>query len=229
MRVVVIVPWRAGCLYREEAFKWVRKQYATHHPSWELVIGKSPDGPFNRAAAILDGVKQIPDADIYVVADADVWCDMRQAIAEADEHGWAVPHYFLHRLDKGSSQMFMGGFPLQGLKLDSSNKRDSKPYIGNETGTLVVVRRDVIEDVPPDRRFVGWGQEDQAWAVALRTMFGQPWRGGEDLVHLWHPPQDRQSREWGSNDNVALYRRYLKARHRPTAMRTLIEEGRMVQ
>lgn len=222
--VSVAVPFRPGCPWRERAFAWVREKYAAMHPSWELVVGESPDGPFSRAAAILDAARK-SSGDVIVVADADVWCDPADSVPDAVESGWSIPHMLIHRLSEQASIEYMGGYPLAGLQLDQSNKQDRRPYRGHETGTLVAVRRDVLFDVPPDRRFVGWGQEDDAWALALRTLVGPPARRRDDLVHLWHPPQERLSRKVGSADGLALFRRYQFANRHPERMRALLEEA----
>lgn len=224
MTVSVVIPWRAGCEWRERSFEWARARYAELHPVWELVVGASPDGPFSRAAAILDGARQ-SSGDLIVVADADVWCDPAPSIDLAAERGWAIPHDLIHRLSDESTRLFMGGFDWRGLELDKSNKQDSRPYRGHETGTLVVLRRDVLFDVPPDSRFVGWGQEDDAWAAALNCLVGPAERGTDDLVHLWHPPQERLSRVIGNPQGRDLWRRYHLARRDPDRMRALIEEA----
>lgn len=224
MTISVVVPWRAGCPWRERSFRWVRERYAAVHPAWELVVGESPDGPFSRAAAILDGARKAA-GDLMVVADADVWSDPEPVLDAAAEVGWAIPHDLIHRLSEESSQLFMGGFDWRGLPLDRSNAQDSRPYRGHETGTLVVVRRDVLFDVPPDRRFVGWGQEDDAWSAALNCLVGPAHRGFDDLVHLWHPPQERLSRRVGNSDNRHLWDRYRRARRSPQRMRALLEEA----
>ena len=224
MTVSVVFPWRPGCLWRERSFNWVRDRYAATHPSWEVVIGESPQGLFSRSAAILDGARRA-SGDVLVVADADVWCDPADAVERVTETGWSVPHTLIHRLSEESSDLFMGGFPLDELELDQSNRQDRKPYRGNETGTLVVLAREVLFDVPPDPRFVGWGQEDNAWGAALNTLVGKSVRLGADLVHLWHPPQERQTRVVGNPEGQALWRRYQKAARRPEAMRALLAEA----
>lgn len=224
MTVAVVFPWRSGCPYREELYRWVRGKYETLHPDWELVTGRSDEGLFSRSQAILDGAART-DADVLVVADADVWCDPTEAVDHIEAHGWAVPHLLVHRLSPESTQRLLAGEDWRGLPLSTDNRQDRRPYRGNETGTLVVLRRDVLEAVPPDRRFVGWGQEDEAWAIALRGLHGVPWRGRADLVHGWHPPQPRKSRVTGSDASAALLARYRRVRT-AQALRELVDEAR---
>ena len=51
---------------------------------------------------------------------------------------------------------------------------EEDPYPGNPTGTLLVIPREMVLDVPPDVRFKGWGQEDEAWGGALKRLVGNP-------------------------------------------------------
>lgn len=224
MTVSVVVPWSPGCPHREAAWEFVRPTYQGH--GWEVVAAPSPDGPFNRSAAIVEGARR-SSGDVIVVADADVFLDgrLRESIAQAERVGWAVPHLLLHRLSAESTGRVYAGADWRGLPLSTDNPQDRRPYRGNETGTMVAVRRDVLERVPPDVRFVGWGSEDQAWAMALRALVGKPWRGTDDLVHLWHPPQPRLTRVTGTNENRQLLNRYRAARRNTVRMRALVDES----
>ena len=77
-----------------------------------------------------------------------------------------------------------------------------------------------------DKRFIGWGQEDVAFALALHTLAGPAWLGDSDLIHLWHPPQARLTRRKGSVESWALFRRYQSAKRDPLKMRELLKEAR---
>lgn len=224
MKVAVVFPWRPGCPYRERARQWVQRRYAELHPDWAQVLGScNPDLPFNRSEAILDGARQA-DADVYVVADADVWCPkVGRSIEPAFERGWITPQKRLHRLTEVASERMMAG--------ETDGLRTMEIYSGHHAGTLVVVRADVLFDVPPDVRFVGWGQEDDAWRIALTELVAQPKRtdGGSDIFHLWHPPQERQNRIEGNPAGVALLRRYMDARKLGAAqVRAVLDESKQL-
>lgn len=226
MTVSVVIPYRPGCPWRERAFDWTQQRWA----DWadvEVVWAPGPDGEFSRTGAIRDAVAACT-GDVLIVADADVWVDgdaVDDAIGGALASGWAVPHRLIHRLSPESTEQVLAGANWRDLPLSTDNPQDSKPYVGHEAGTFLVITRAAFEAAPPDPRFVGWGQEDDAWASALRTIVGRPWRGEADLVHLWHPAEPRQSRRVGNDDNVALWRRYRAARGNRAAMATLIEEA----
>lgn len=221
--ISVLVPWRAGDPYRERAWAFIQACYKAVHPDWELVTGECAEGPFNRAEAILNAAEKA-SGHAFVIADADVWCDPQPAVEHVGSFGWAIPHLMIHRLSEQGTNQVHAGADWRGQPLSSDNPQDSRPYKGHETGTLFVILRDVLNDVPPDRRFVGWGQEDDAWAAALNTLVGKPWRGTDDLVHLWHPAQPRQSRIVGNEQSKALLHRYRSARRSPALMRALLNE-----
>lgn len=222
MTVDVLVPWAGGCEQRQRLVHWTINQYEGR---WPVVLGSCAPGPFNRSAAIMDAASK-STADVFVVSDADCFCDPSDAIEAVGATGWAVPHALVHRLSAESTEKVLAGAEWRGLPLSTDNAQDRKPYKGNLAGTLFVVRRDVLLDVPPDVRFRGWGAEDSAHALALTALVGRPWRGRDDLVHLWHPPQPRMSRTTGSRESAALLGRYRAAARRPDRMRVLVDEAK---
>jgi hypothetical protein len=103
------------------------------------------------------------------------------------------------------------------------------PYVGVEGGGMLVLPRDTYDRVPLDPRFENWGAEDQAWAAALRTLAGRPYRGSAPLHHLWHPLASRLNAHVGSADNHALLVRYqYAAKAGPEAMAALVAEAAAV-
>lgn len=215
MRVEVVVPWRAGCAWRERAWDWARSRYRL-----PVTVTEPPQGGWCKAAAVMPAIWR-SCADIVIVADADVWTDGIDAAVEAVHEGarWAVPHRPVRRLSEASTAAVLGGHPL-----NHDLSLEQRAYIGVETGGVLVAQREVLLDVPMDHRFVGWGQEDESWSLALRELVGAPWRGRADLWHMWHPPQPRETRRRGSTAGWDLHRRYHRAAGRPNVMRDLIEE-----
>jgi hypothetical protein len=176
------------------------------------------EGPWVKAHAVMPAVERA--ADIVIVSDADVVSDGLSEAVYAIQTGdqWAIPHKRVHRLTKQASDKYLAGHPLDGLPLTQ------RPYPGMPGGGIVIARRQTILDVPLDPRFVGWGQEDESWAIALHTLAGKPFRGVSNLVHLWHPPQERVTRRRGNQSGWQLMKRYRAARRDPEAMRALLEE-----
>lgn len=220
--IAVLVPWRPGCEWRERSWVVLRDRYEAL--GFEVVTGTTDVAGFSRTQAILDARRRTT-ADLFVVTDADVFGELTgEAFTETLAHGWAVPHGLLHRLSPDSTLQALDGADWRGLPLSSDNSQDRRPYRVHEGGTLLTITSTAFDLAPPDPRFVGWGQEDDAWACALRTLVGPPWRGDADLVHFWHPAAPRRNRVVGNPANVALLRRYKAAAGNPEQMRRLVAE-----
>lgn len=221
--VSVLVPWRSGDPDRELAWTYLRALWTERYPTWEVVEGFCPDGPWRKGAAVADALSRAA-GDIVVVADADVWCDdvglaVDQVRAGA---GWAMPHYRVCRLTAVATAQAVETreWPTRRVTLTY----DRSPYPGVMGGGISVMTRQTYVSAPIDPRFSGWGQEDEAWALALRRLVGKPWRGTADLWHLWHRPQPRQSRLVGNQAGQSLYRRYAAAARDPRRMTALLAE-----
>jgi hypothetical protein len=217
MAIDVIVPWRAGCAYRERAWTWVRQRYQA--AGFRVVTAPAARGPWIKATAVNSAVR-CSTAELIVVADADCWCEgLTEAVeAVADGAPWAVPHLKVHRLTRAATTALLAGADPEGLETAE------RPYLAYRGGGIVVARRETLADVPMDPRFIGWGSEDSSWGCALRVLAGRPWMGKAPLWHLYHPPQERLTRVVGSAANEALRDRYLAAARVPKLMRPLIEE-----
>lgn len=222
--IAVLVPFRGGCAWRERAWSWVRCRY--ERAGYDAVVGSSDAEGFSRTQAILDA-RQQSDAEVFVVADADVWPEgLELGIERALLHGWSVPNRMLHRLSDESTTRVLAGEDWRGLPLSTDNPQDSRPYRVHPGGTCLVVTAEAFDTAPPDPRFVRWGQEDDAWAATLSTLVGKPWRGEADIVHLYHPAEPRKTRAVGNDANKALLRRYHNASRAPDLMHGLVEEGK---
>lgn len=221
--VEVVIPWRDGCPHRQAALLYVADRWAQlGHP---VRLGSHEHGAWCKADAVQAGIDRT-SADVIAVADGDVWSDaIPHAIgAVVDGAPWAVPHTLVHRLTpKATDEVLAGTEPHDGMPLDVLDK----PYAGRLGGGIVILRRDVWGDCPIDRRFRGWGHEDESWAKALGCLYGPPVQFDSTLWHLWHPPQERITWGLGSPENEALYKRYHHAASNPDrgVMRALIAEG----
>lgn len=226
MKIAVVIPYRPDGGQRDRLLAWTSQRYAEALPDVPVVLGDcNPDRPFNRAEGIVTGALRV-DADVLIVADGDCWSDGIFDAIEQVRSGtpWAVPHLRLHRLtEQATERVLAGGRP------EDQDDYAERPYKGHAAGTLLVIPRSTLLDVPPDVRMTGWGQEDDAWALALRGLVGKPWRGEEPCWHLWHAPQPRRDRGVGNETNLALYRRYKACRYDPVRMRALVEEGKSVR
>src|SRR5436190_6233248 len=152
MAVAVVVPWRpSDDAHRSAAWDWVRRQYAEHHPTWEIVTG-SCDGPWVKADALRDALTRTT-ADRILLADADVWSDgLQWAVGGLDEWPWTIPHHTVYRLTEASTAAVLAGGRLGGATTQH-------PYKGYAGGGFLALSRELYERVPLDPRFIGWGQE----------------------------------------------------------------------
>lgn len=188
--------------------------------------------PWCKAGAVANGLAHpghgVPPsvrAPVLVIHDADVLPHpgTLQAAVQAvlDGAPWAMPHGPVRRLSPLSSVEVMAG-----ARLSEALELDEPAYNGVAGGGVVVLPRVTYDDVPLDRRFIGWGQEDTSWAKALRVLVGEPVRFNGPLWHLWHEPQRRDSRRYGSPNSRALGERYRLAMSDRAAMRRLVDDGK---
>ena len=219
VEVSVLVPAR---LDRERRDLWEFLRPRWEKLGYEIVEG-SCVGPWRKAAAVADALSRA-SGQILVIADADVWCDgVPQAVARVKAGvGWAIPHYLVRRLTLPATLTVLGSgdWPVRRVTTTYAQR----PYPGRPGGGIVVLSRESYAKVPMDPRFVGWGQEDESWALALGTMLGRSWRGTADLWHLHHEPAPRQSRQFGSSASQQLHRRYTTASRQPKRMAALLAE-----
>jgi len=220
--VAVVVPWRPGCPHREAAWEWVQARYAARHPGWDVVASAVPHGDWCKAVAVADAVART-DADVLVVADADVWSDDLARAVDVLTAGaaWVVPHRALYRLDEARTASVLAGGPLDATDAAGLAER---PYAGHPGGGIVVIRHETWDQVPLDPRFVGWGHEDDSWRYALDGLIGGHEQLTGPLWHLWHPPQPRLRRRIGSHASAQLGERY--RRSGPARLQSLAAEAR---
>lgn len=215
----VLIPYAGEDLYRARHLAWVRDRY--RDLGYRVILGDGDPYAWRKAVAVEDALRQ-STSDVVVIADADVWCDdLPDAIDKvmSGEAGWATPYWGVQRLTLEASERFKQG-ERDGLATEETHH-------GYAGGGIVVLWRAAYEQAPLDPRFVGWGGEDQAWAVTLRTMVGKSWRSRAGVCwHLWHPPQTRLTRAVGSAENEALRAEYAAALNTPGRMRAVIAEGR---
>lgn len=217
--VAVLVPYRGDQGGpRDAAWSYVRRRWLVDHPEWTLVVGACLSDGWIKGEAVASAAART-DAGLVVVADADVWCDGVPAAVEAVRNGapWAVPHARVYRVTAAGTEAVLGG---AALTTEAPTYR--RPYIGFAGGGIVALPAATLAAVPMDRRLIGWGQDDECWALALTTLVGRPWRGTAPLWHLWHPPAPRWSGHFGTKAGRALWMRYNAATRDAGLMRELL-------
>lgn len=220
----MLVPYRPGGPDRQRALDWMLDRYAAQFPRWEVVVADDGgEGGWSKGLAVARAAGWASRADMIVISDADVWCDEVEDAVMAVRTGslWAIPHEKVRRLDEESTSQVLRGAPL------SWEMRLERPeYFGVRGGGMVVMTPQVLEQVPMDCRFRGWGGEDFSFGDALRCLLGAPWRGSTVLWHLWHPPESRMSPYIGSVESHDLAERYRHAKRNLPMMEGLVQEAR---
>lgn len=222
--VSVIVPWRpSNQQSRIQSWAWLRPRWEA--TGWQIIEGTCPgDGPWRKAIAVADGIRRA-DADILVIADADVWTDgVAEAVdlIAAGRAPWATPQHLVRRLSREATAEVLATGHWPAVRTDKTYAE--RPYPVHPGGGMTVVTRDGYREAPMDPMFEGWGQEDDAWAIALRLLLGPEHRGTADLWHLWHEIPARKSRTVGSQENADRYGRYVKAAKSRSLIEQLIAE-----
>lgn len=209
-QVNVLIPFGNGTPWRDRALEYTRTWYETALENTRVHVGHR-DGPWSKAEAVAAALAK-SQASVLVIADADC---ITPGIAEAvravqDGVAWAMPHLKVYRMSPEATQAVYEGASPGSLTGRNANL-DQSPYKGYEGGGVTVLRREVYLDCPLDPAFTGWGQEDEAWGLALNGLYGAPWRGVAPLYHLWHEKPSRLSRYAGSAASVARLARYKEA------------------
>lgn len=220
MAVAVLVPRRADGGRRDAVWSWVRERWAAEHPSFEVIEGACPDGPFNRSAAINDAASQT-DADILIIADADSFASAAQIDMAVDQisatRAFWLPYDTYRYLSRAMSDAVMDGFSgdwLTGVEFSMTGTCSSVVIVTTELFGLVGGF---------DEGFQGWGFEDVAFSHAAQTFGGGVSRVPGDVWHLWHTPSTENNHNspiWQANRE--RMERYAVAAYDPGAMGALI-------
>lgn len=215
MKVAVLIPYRAGDNYRENAFRYVR-QWWDQFP-YEVCVAPGPDGLMNRSAARNEAARST-SWDVGIFADADTIGQVElipRAVDAAAEGKLAYPFTEFEGLSAVGTRNFINGYGnLQVIK----RKRLSP-------GGILAVPHDLYDEVGGyDEAFQGWGYEDLAFAYAAGT-FAEVHREEGVITHLWHPNAPEKPKAIrGKSENRARKERYLAAAGDPEKMRALLEE-----
>lgn len=224
-QVSVIIPWQPGDPTREHAKDYVMSWFHNIMPSsWQIVLAETDQRPFSKSAALREALKDT-FGKIIVVHDADcITPGLPEAVEMVKGRArWAIPHTMVHRLTPEATEaVYQGQHPN-----DLLQATHEKPYRGVRTGGSVVLERDLFEECPPDKRFIGWGGEDEAWGYALHIVANHDApRSKQPLIHLWHNPPERLTRMYGSLESKKLLERYRTASRNRQTMLNLIREHR---
>lgn len=215
MRIVILVPFRGDNGGRRDIlWSYMRERLECEHPNMLIYEGVSPDGLFNRAAALNDAAQRAGVWDVAVIHDADSWVPIdqfNQAVHDAGLIGRLVAAFTsVVELDEKTSEHYLVGD--SDFEIAYDRIRTEEVAIQS---SVLAVRRDLWDRVGGfDPGFDGgWGGEDGAFWEACRILGGPPWRIDGPAYHLWHPPANpNRRRDPGYRRNLRRWQLYSRAR-----------------
>ena len=225
-KVSILMAYQPDHGPRDVIFRWVKQFYQNTMPHVEICIGQPTYPLFNRAQGLNLAAKQAT-RDIFVIADGDVLfapATILEAIQLLKHHAWVVPFHNrkIINLSKQNTEELLRSepkLPLQ-VKLREYDIESQIPFFA---GKLNVITRKNFNRVGGfDERFIGYGREDDAFALAVNTLCGFMKRMDRMVFHLWHPHGGAISKR---NEN--LRRLYLEAYGDPQKMYQLIQARKM--
>lgn len=216
MRVAFLIPYRPDGGPRDEVFRWVTNRIKFFFPASNVYIGLSPEGEFNRAAAINDAYDQILDESVIIINDADTVWNPTAIVsgyhALMYDAKFVLPYETYHLLDKASSQNLLNQ-PHYSIIVRSEYECEQTIYANPDVyhappvSGLLMMRS---EDFPRfDERFVGWGEEDVAFVIRTSELLGKPHRTSDSVYHIWHPRSKEYAQPHYGKNQKLLRKEYL--------------------
>jgi hypothetical protein len=175
-------------------------------PGVQVCVGLDDGaGPFNCAQA-QNRARSVATGDILLMYGADQIPPSPDELAwivdRMQRHPWTAVYATTRDLSQYATLRVLHG------GADPRSLSDLGRHIGMCTGILAI-RPNVWDAVGGmDERFCGWGAEDTAFRLALRTLYPDGNDVGEGtLLTLWHPPEPRDR----TPANMHLYAEYVHA------------------
>lgn len=216
--------------YRDQNLEWCLRWWSRHAPGVELCIADSdPDQPFNRSQARNRAVQESTKSYL-LIADADSVVEppalfLASRFILEDDKRWILPYETYYNLEEEfSSSVWVRGEALLNDDVKYEHKIPSPISPPAVSGLLVMSRRVFDEAGGYDERFMGWGWEDNAFALALTALGGPLLRLPGNCYHLWHPAlTDTTFGGPHAEANRVLVDRYQRARMNSDKMRELVK------
>jgi hypothetical protein len=233
---VILVPWRSDGKdgRREKLYAHVQKWLIAAYPQWPICEGQSPEGPFNRGAAINDASRRADELaedkwEIAIIHDSDTVADPNvvwRAVERAQETGGTVYPYSTYTYcDRASTNKLLEGsswFVAPEHHQDGFTRSVRYHHVSG----IQVIHRDAYEAIGGYVELcAGWGAEDQIVNVMLNT-YSQPpeWLEG-GAFHLWHPAKRNDPNDELSEANHQTLAEVSVLAGRPMELRDFLAKG----
>lgn len=210
--ISLLIPFASADPIRTKIFEWVHLRWQRLFPEWEIVLGESDTGDFNRSQA-RNAAFAASTGDIIVLSDADTACNPTIALnaIAAVESGapWIIAHDRYYSLTKEYTRWLIRQPPenrlVQPFEYDWVMKEKSQAGV-------IVMPREAWEAIGGyNEDFKGWGYEDNEFAVRLDRKWGEHERIKGSMVHLWHPRGDADFDQPHIRYNEDLYYQTVRA------------------
>ena len=222
MKISALIPYKADNGRRDEIWSCVRKRYHDLMPQIELCLGFDDQELFCKAKAVNEAALKA-SGEIFMVVDSDVVFNLdlvTKILALIDLHPWLIPYRYGWRLTPEITDSWL----VQGIpSIIQINETNTLINTTNQGAMINVMRRSCFEAVGGfDERYLGWGGEDEAFAMSLDTICGRHFRMNEAIYHMWHQPAPILPEFY--DKNLALHNRYCKANGNAPKMQKLINK-----
>jgi hypothetical protein len=181
------VPYRGDGGRRDQLWGFTRSWLELNHPDWEIIEGNSPNGPFNRGAAVNEAARQAGDWDVAVIHDADNIADpevLVQAVERAHRGERCVFPFetYLYLNEYSTNRLIEdGSWFVTPIEQRWGVMREHEHYSGVQAISRVAY--DLVGGFP---ELEGWGSEDVIMGVMLKVFTnGVEYLQGSAL-HLYH-------------------------------------------
>lgn len=213
---------------RERLLEFCIARWEFLFPNATLVLADDDSGAPNwsRARARNNAIAQAKTKHL-VIADADTICSP-QAIAEAVDFieekipyaAWVLPYHQrgYYNLSQNYTEHILDRGPFVPLPPESELEYEHK--LESWAGILVMTTNAFNKVGGYDERFIGWGYEDNAFRLAMDTLWTKHTRLPYYVAHLWHhAPEDVRFGQPDIGHNQRLYQKYVAAYGNIAAMR----------
>jgi predicted glycosyltransferase involved in capsule biosynthesis len=227
--VSIIIPFQTDHGIRADEFEWIKKYYSRVMPEAELCFGIINGKELNKSKAVNLAAKKATK-EVLVIADADVIYDPEiivKSISLLNKAACVVPFTEVYNIERTATERLLKTEPKWPIdvKFEESTKKSIYPGFA---GKLIVISKEIFEKVGGfDERFIGWGGEDDAFSLAVKTICGKLVNIKGEIYHLWHPVSNYYSNPHGK-ENHALVTRYFRASGNKEQMVNLINERNII-
>lgn len=223
MRTVVLVPYRPDNGRRDELWVFVKDWLQAHH-DWEIIEGTSPDGPFNRGAAINDAARKAGEWDVAVVSDADNITDpemLERAVVQAYEGDSCVfPFRTYLYLDEFSTDRLLAG---QSWFVAPITQQWG--VIWQHCSGVQAISRTAYDQVGGFPEMEGWGHEDCVMGQMIQAFTNGIEHLPGSAYHLHHGDYISPERKLYGEINREVLADVMALSVVPDQLRAYLQEG----